>query len=403
MDCTQLDSLLKITKKSEASKENKDKFFTDLSALLSETGYSAVFEKYLFEGFSFCGARPMFSYLNTLDISGRFSFVNNIIKGGKYRTNEKFISLQLLIHLLAHFIVTYPQEKDSIGILIFCIPGKSKTKTGSICNKLPIILDKYFIKELTLNIVFPDLTSILVDQDIKIEFCALFSNAVKEIKDEDPSFGNAILSWLSANSQESIPQADIQVTDNVEKAILNTDSIPSDKNLKIIIASLAEALKKLSSFSEYHASLESKLVESKRRISVLSGDLLCMENSKNKSEKGSEDLKKLTEVLEAENRKMKSECMSLKSSLLDKETLITTLTAESLKQKSVLSTYSHDKQNSLNEQLNVIARKLTSFYLNYKDSMEMKMTPELGNNIRSLMGDIFKTLQKSGINAGGND
>jgi hypothetical protein len=390
MDCTQLDSLLKITKKSEASKENKDKFFTDLSALLSETGYSAVFEKYLFEGFSFCGARPMFSYLNTLDISGRFSFVNNIIKGGKYRTNEKFISLQLLIHLLAHFIVTYPQEKDSIGILIFCIPGKAKTKTGSICNKLPIILDKYFIKELPLNIVFPDITSILVDHDIKIEFCALFSKAVKEIKDEDPSFGNAILSWLSANSQESIPQADTQVTDNVERENLNT-----------IIVALAESIKKLSSFSEYHASLESKLTEYKKQISILSNKLSYMKNSKKKSEKGSEDLKKSLEAMVVENRQMKSECMSLKSSLLDKENLITTLTTESLKQKSVLSTYSHDKQNSLNEQLNAIASKLTSFYLNYKDSMEMEMTLELGNNIRSLMGDIFKTLQKSGINAGG--
>jgi len=51
----------------------------------------------------------------------------------------------------------------------------------------------------------------------------------------------------------------------------------------------------------------------------------------------------------------------------------------------------------LSEQLNVIASKLKTHYLNYKDSLEMEMTAELGENLKYLVGDIFKTLIKSGV------
>jgi hypothetical protein len=356
--------------------------------LLSEEGYTSVLEKYLFDGFSFCGALPVCAYLKKVSSDERYDFIDKFSRGAKFNSNERFISLKIMIIFLSFFIANYPNEYDSFSLIIRCIPGKVKTKSGNLSSELPSILEKYLIKELPSGIKLPELSDIPVIQDIKVNFCFIFTNAIREIKTENKLYLdniNRILSWLNLPNNHTYTEKSYKDRTTDSNDIARRDEID-------YYSLVIENLKKYHDRMLY---LEDKTTEYKKQIFHLSSDLSYAENA---CKKNNDNLIVLQSELKSERERYKYDLDTLRNELSQKEDTIKTLSDEASAQKSVLTTYSVDKQNSINEQLNKIAANLKTFYLNYKDSVDMEMTIDLGNDLRNLMSDIFKNLKKSGIN-----
>jgi len=388
MDCLVLDDLIKIPKKSDASKEKKIEFSKNMMNLLFEEGYTATSEKYFFGGFSFCGAYPVFNFLKELDDTQKLDIITKITKGEMYKQNEKGILLKILIHLLSLFIVFLPSSVSVIDMLIRYIPYKAKTKSNTITKDLSSVLEKYFISEIKTDTIFPDLKQIIKEKEHRISFSVLFSDGLKEINSKDTGVLQKIsktLIWLDNKSSEDNTASELKILSEQSK---HRDIQQKKERFEVnTLISLKETL-------QNDLSIITKAVE---HISVLENELSFVKKDKKKIENEYLQIKTVNETLISEKLKLHSDIGAMKSDNTSKEKEILILKEEIEKQKSVLSIYSSDKQNSLNEQLNGIASKLKTHFLNYRDSLEMEMSTELGENLRNLVGDIFKTLVKAGI------
>jgi len=216
----------------------------------------------------------------------------------------------------------------------------------------------------------------------------LFSDGLNEINTKDAGVLQSIsktLKWLDTKSSGNETALELKTLSKQSKHHdMQQQKEVFDVNTLI---SLKETL-------QNDLSIITKAVE---HISVLENDLSIVNKNKKSIEDEYSRIKAVYEALISEKYKLQNDFGIMKNDNASKEKEILILKEEIEKQKSVLSIYSSDKQNSLNEQLNVIASKLKTHFLNYKDALEMEMTPELGENLRNLVGDIFKTLVKAGI------
>ena len=397
MDFLTLNELMKIPKKGDASKEKKNEYTKNMLTLLAEEGYTATTEKYFFDGFSFCGSFPVFNFLKGLNDTERLDFVTKITKGVMFKNNEKCSSLKVLAHLLSLFIVNLPQDLNITGLLIRCIPHKSKNKTGKINNDFPSIIEKYFISEIDTNTKFPDLQTVLNNREIQTEFALLFTDAIKVIKTKTDKYSviiESVLNWLNTKQVVISEQ-----TDNKEPQI-SEEVIGIDSLLRIEKA-LKKELTGISQIIEYITNLENEISQTKKSKNDILQKLTLSAKEKSILEESNSRLKSSSELLASEKTKLHSELYTLRENFANLEIEHALIKTEYEKQKSVLSVYSSDKQHSLSEQLNIIASKLKTHYLNYKDSLEMEANAELADNLKILMGDIFKTLVRSGVDVVG--
>ena len=386
MDYTHLDSLMEISKKSDAPKEKKRVYFENMFALFSEEGYSDNAEMYFFKGFSFNGAFPVFEFMKKLDDNDKNNFITNILKGEKYNENENGTSLKILIHLLGLFIVHSPDDIKIIDLLLHRIPYMAKTKANKITKDLPSILEKYFISEITQDTVFPEYKKLVNDNDFGKDFSFLFLSGLKEIKAKNNDVHKImkINNWLDA---KLTVDSDCSALKSKNESLVRQNKQQSEEEVGI------GTLNRIKEQLQNNISTLSKFVFF---ISDLQNELSFAKRDKKKFESECLRLKTENEAIFSEKSKLINECFSLRNDNTSKGEIIIQLKGEIEKQKSILSIYSTDKQNSLSEQLNVLASKLKTHYLNYKDSLEMEMTVELGEKLKNLMGEIFKTLAKSG-------
>ena len=56
-----------------------------------------------------------------------------------------------------------------------------------------------------------------------------------------------------------------------------------------------------------------------------------------------------------------------------------------------------NRKRQYDEQLNIIASKLSIEYKDFVDALEMEMTIELGENMREQLRTVFNILEKQGI------
>jgi hypothetical protein len=66
-----------------------------------------------------------------------------------------------------------------------------------------------------------------------------------------------------------------------------------------------------------------------------------------------------------------------------------------------LNVYADDKRNAQEEQLNAIAAALVRSYKEFLEAQTMDMTTDLEMNLVDLLEDVFKRLEKNGIDIKG--
>ena len=387
MNFEKLDELVAIPKKSDASKAIRKEYKAEIAKLLKEDGFSESAEKYLWSGFSFCGAEPLFDFVNFHEKDQQAGIIEKILKCRTYIKNEKSNGFKMCISLLIYELNYCPDNAEIIGMLIKGCVATYKKKDGSISKDNAKIVEKYFIAALNLQAKLPGWDTITINPFIVKEFCNYIVNVSSAFTDDKSKEKvKKIVTWMKSvvaattetvstkEADTKLPSSSVPTSD-----VTNSHSQQNNAAGKSLFATAAQ-LKELTS-QVYSFAEESE--KSKRTIATLLADKAEKVAQLKTAEGTITDLRELVAAKEAD--------------LTAQKLQLTELSSEVEKLKAVISVYSEDKQSSMDGQLNAIASKLKTEYSEFKDALDLDMTAEIGEILRDQLMRVFKILSKAGI------
>lgn len=387
MNFEKLEQLIAIPKKSDASKATRKEFKNEILSLLQEEGFSENAEKYLWAGFSFCGAEPLFDYLNFQTKEDQVKIIDELFKCVSYVKNEKSNGFKMCLSLLAYELKYCQDNLEIIGMLIKACVGKYKKKDGSISKDNTKIIEKYFVLTLSTQNKLLDLNTLTIKPVIIHEFCKYIIDTCATITGKKTEKQVAFVSeWLK--SALSKPEEEIS------------------KNLNEVTTSSTEASEKSSStqINTCNASSNDSLFGMVAQLKDLSARLFSRAEESEKEKKANQLLKSAHKENIGKLKTAEDTISELQNQLIEAEAKIDAQSkqiAESIAEierlKTVISVYSEDKQSSMDGQLNAIASKLKTEYSEFKDALDLDMTADIGEILRDQLMRVFKILSKAGI------
>lgn len=385
MNHEKLEQLIVIPKKSEASKATRKDFKTEMINLLQEEGLSEKAEKYLWAGFSFCGAEPLFDFLNSKTREEQLSIIDGLFKSNAYTKNEKSNGFKMCLSLLAYELNYCQDNSEIIGMLIKGCVGKYKKKDGSISKDNVKIIEKYFVLTLSAPAKLLNLNTLTIKPAIIHEFCRYIIESCSAISGKKSAKQiEAVVDWLGTALTQPAKDNQNEIKTTVESSLTETinpssNGATASDNSGSLLGMVAQ-LKDLSALLFYRAEESVK----EERVN----QLLKAENK--------ETVAKL-KVAENTVAELQNQLVDAESKLDIQSKQIAEYISEIERLKTVISVYSEDKQSSMDGQLNAIASKLKTEYSEFKDALELDMTAEIGEILRDQLMRVFKILSKAGI------
>lgn len=387
MNFEKLEQLIAIPKKSDASKATRKEFKNEILSLLQEEGFSENAEKYLWAGFSFCGAEPLFDYLKFQTKEDQVKIIDELFKCVSYVKNEKSNGFKMCLSLLAYELKYCQDNLEIIGMLIKACVGKYKKKDGSISKDNTKIIEKYFVLTLSTQNKLLDLNTLTIKPVIIHEFCKYIIDTCATITGKKTEKQVAFVSeWLKS----ALPKPEEEIS----------------KNLNEVTTSSTEASEKSSStqINTCNTSSNDSLFGMVAQLKDLSARLFSRAEESEKEKKANQLLKSAHKENIGKLKTAEDTISELQNQLIEAEAKIDAQSkqiAESIAEierlKTVISVYSEDKQSSMDGQLNAIASKLKTEYSEFKDALDLDMTADIGEILRDQLMRVFKILSKAGI------
>lgn len=183
-----LDTLLKTKKekkKKDPTKEEKRTFHDAWVNLALASGYTEKVERYLFEGFIFCGAEPFFEFLNqTNDQNAALAMMFN----GKLYGNDYSVTFRMVTHLLA-LMLNNNAPQNVLAPVIKRMPNVCMNKENKRLGTATKTIEKYFFSVLDSNASFCPLSDIDTKPVFIKEFVALLSSLMTELENNGTAKG----------------------------------------------------------------------------------------------------------------------------------------------------------------------------------------------------------------------
>ena len=450
MDLSVLDELIAINKKSDASKQKKELYYHEITAMLSDCGLTKQTQKYLIEGFPFCGAAPLAEYLFKGSAEEQNNKIKSFYNSDMMKNNERNIAFKFDVALLLDAVKKYNENPLLLTEIIKDTPVKAKNKKGQTFGDAKKVLSKYLLSDVKSDSFLLNINTVEIKKTLLNAFIKVMSNVLAEIKPSSSVSPESILTlkcWLDGGKDMGVivkkaSKKEKKDTAPVIREITSCDVSFVPEDVEKIFEDFSSIIKLLTKLSKKGKSTKSDS-KTKKSNGLKPSDITAIENffsaivkkisvtvdkvnvlnEKNEAKKRIIE-EKTTELIEAIknadnlNRQLKAEkstvsnlnsrleacrleVQELKQTVSKDEELIEKLQNEINKMNSVVSVYSSDKQSSQEEQLNAIASKLKSEYTDFLDAEEMEMTIDLGENLRYQIRSIFKILAKSGIDVEG--
>lgn len=383
MDCSKLDKLMSIEKKSDASNAKKEEYCVQLTALLQEEGYSILAENYAFEGFSFVGMTPVIDWM--INQSETNEYYTIIREGNAFKKNDNGISFKVALSVLVSLINHNSKDKSDFESIIKDTPHLSYNKEGKRRGHSAKSFEKYFLIPLSSDVPLPDLTSYDVKPAFLKDFILLIGELLNSIslkKDEDVKKALKIRQWVTGSN---IMQEYLLSRKDSTVAPVKSDGKKTSKSQFLI-----ETAHYLDELEKERSELKISLEKQSSNYAKAQSEKSFIEEELKKTRNYLAAANEKNDCLESENSRLKSDNQKMDNAILEQDEQIS-------KYKSVLSVFETSKKNSQREQLNLIASKLKGEYRDFKDALNMVMNIELGENMRQQLVEIFKILSKNGI------
>lgn len=339
-----LKDLINTQKKSSPSLTNKNKFHDSWLNLAKLEGFTERAEKYLYDGLNFCGAATLKEYLAQADKPEEE--LAKFFSGTLYSAN-KAGAFRLVINLIALYL-NDGDKPQRISALLSEIPKISRNKDGKIWGNANKIFAKYFLDALNADAKLVPLSTLNVSPKILEDFTKMLADAIQGVKSPSAAKVKAWLgNFIPPAKTPRLSKKLLDVAKQLETLENECDSL-SDENFRLN-QSLADEHGKLEAARQTLSALNQNIADAKAELSAK---------------------EKLLADKDAE--------------LDDKSRLIEVLQNEQARNAEVA--------------LNKIASGLKTEYQDFQSALEAKMTCELGENFRQQLKNIFRTLERHGLN-----
>lgn len=412
MDYTQLNELVAIEKKSNASKEKKTIYRDELIALLNEESFSDNAQKYIKSGFAFCAAEPLAKYISSQ--KDERECLKRLFATDMYKKNENKIAHRLVLSLLECACNGIFQDRTIMLDLINQIPITGRDKKKTFSNEIPQFFERLFASKLTEKSMLP--TDLQLDKYAKMNFSSYIMCVVPPLKKSGKISShtiNMIYGWINEllgiseaedNSGDNLPQNDSS-KESANQPVHQETSINAEEIEPADIKEYKDNLRKIASALDFMSAKLSSYESANRRLEKKNKELLGIKEDLYKSlDEKNATIEGYRETVKSKDEEIKNKeafIFEYQREIRIKTEEINRLKSDLEKQNAVLSVYSADKENSESEILNGIASKLKSQYKDFNSARGEEMSDALGENFRYQIEEIFKILKKSGIDVEG--
>lgn len=417
-----LDSLLKAKKekkKKEPTVKEKEAFCSAWLSLVGESGFTSRAERYLYEGFTFCGAKLFYEYLiQTEDQNATLA----TLFSGKYYGNDSNVTFRLVTHLLA-LMINDNAPRNVIAPIIMRLPSACINKDKKRLGTAEKTMEKYFLAELQPNVIFCPLANVEIKPVFIKEFITLVSSVIDGIENSSSAKGvvvdnivkvrkwfadyEAVLSIHPEHETVNAVVAPVATVANSE--VLNNGNdhpVESIKPLKIPFALPAEEtpadmsaylIDLLSKAGKAATAVISEGVQQKIKLDTLTQ---ALKSEQEKTQQVNQQITDLQDTITELRKKLSTaegDIFELRQVVEQMDSVIAEKNTEIAERMKMAEVLSRDRSKQADETLQRLASKIRVEYRDFVDALDVPMSCDLGDNLRLQLQNIFDILEKGGM------
>lgn len=424
-------------KKKDPSKLERDEFCAAWVKLACCDGFTDRTEQYLYNGVSYCGAKPFKVYLDQCENKERE--LQEFFTGKMYGHNTE-TTFRLLVHLLA-LLLNDKSAAALSSMIIMRLPHACFNKDKKRLGNIETILLKYFFAELNPNTQLVPLAEIGVKKPVFIEeFVSVLETAMNNI---DPSglsknkIANMakVRQWIDAYRQSKTGKEALSDASSGKKNHHGPKGTPEKEVASEEPASAApkvptetsaaevppvqaeETAKSMSSSadSEHPADMmaylmvlldkagkvasvvKSESTQQKTKIDVLNNAIESEQRKLSHANQRIVELQTTVSELQKNLSAAESEIFALRKTVEQGEVTIAERDAEISERIKMADVLCRDRSKQADETLQRLASKIKVEYRDFADALDVPMSCDLGENLRLQLQSVFDILEKGGM------
>ena len=412
MNCLKMDDILSIyhskENKRKLTKEEQNIYLSEIRSMLSSNEFEDAAIHYVIAGPLNLGIRGYMEWYQTLTYEKQIETMEKILTC-KMMTNLPTVRrFKTILIMFSEAVSTKAMNNVVIGQLLSWVDELSFTKEGNRISDLGKVFKSSFLNSCRLEETIPSIDkygfSGEYEKRLRIFFEEVFSIVEVDNPDEKKKI-ELLQKWL-------LPVIEIKESVEMEQGteVVN-DSLNKNNENKTNSLEM-EKVKNKEEVNENCAKLKGKTAI---RIYELAQIVDTMENVANNLSKESKKKDKKIASLQVQlnnsvgkNQSLEMENAELRSKLIEQQSEIEAIKAEKSemsarieRQSSVLDVFQEDKANSQTEQLNSLAASLVRLYKEFETAQSMDLTTDLEMTLLDLVEDIFRRLEKNGVDVKG--
>lgn len=441
-----LEYLLKIKsekKKKEPSKIERDQFCAAWVRLAVGEGYSERAERYLYNGVSYCGAKPFKEYIDQLE--NKEQGLQSFFAGKMYGTNAE-TTFRLLVHLFA-LVLNDKKSRHLVSVIIMRFPHACFNKDKKRLGNIESILLKYFFAELDPNVCFVPLAEIGVKKPVfivdfisameaaltKIDPNGLSKNKVANMEkvkqwieeyrqlaadgnspiivpsnekvyaDSTCNTGDGVISAVSVPAEPVVPSVDpasevnspvIEKKPQAQRESANITAVAVEDTPADAATYLIDLLTKASKAATI---TKAEGVQQKIKIDALTQALRDEQEKTHRATQQIADQQATIAELRKKLAAAEGDIFVLRQDVTHRDAVIAEKDAEIEERIKMAEVLSRDRSKQADESLQRLASKIRVEYRDFVDALDVPMSCDLSENLRLQLQSIFDILEKGGM------
>lgn len=397
-----LDNLLRERKESnkkEPSQSDKTSYTDNWMELVHQEGFSVDAEKYLYDGFWFCGTEAYYGYIKSSSIPTET--LSSLFQG-RYYGKDSNVTFRILTHLLA-LMLNDNAPSELLAPIIAHFPSACVNKENKRLGTAVKTIEKYFLGTISPSATFLPLSEIELSTGVKNMFVTTLASLLKDLTASGPVKANLAVpfqitsKWLGNYSPQLIEKHSVPASDTNRTVVaesLSPSSGTSNSSVNTDNESLSQILVKAQTISSH---LEKEMDALKHRLINLQEKETSLTSRLNDAEKQIAEHQRELKEVHSQRFMLSQKCTQLESEAKEKDRIIMEKDAEISERIKMSEMLSRDRSRQADETLQRLASKIRIEYRDFEDAVNAEMTVDLGENLRLQLLSIFEILEKGGM------
>jgi len=394
-----LEKANKDGKKKDFSKMDQKIYRNEFLKILSQEGINEDIVAYFVKGIKCGTAGALMSWMNNIPEEKLFSTYQSILQSKTFAELDTVTQFRISLALCATFLCGADRYDMVVADLMKNFEQLSRKKDGKRLTDLSKLFKGYFMDNMQDRMQLPVLAKYHFEDEYEKKLVEMLREAIEGISPRDEyeiDRRNLLRKWVNVNMGADTYSPNVGEENNNEKADFTQKTAqPTVQQLTF-------------QGDDINGDLARKLLELAKAVSVCETENKTARDIITEKDTEISRLGMLISKCQGQIRDLKAEIDSLSKTIADcKEQMDVTIKENQElqdrvgRQSEVLNVFDQDKDNFKTELLNQIATGLKNVYMDYKVAENMDMTIDLGLNMRDALQDVFRKLNKLGVDIEG--